>query len=278
MIFSLKKIFRIARNAFTEAVRQKFFGFLLLLGAGLTCVSLALTNFDFGDSELKFIADFGFGGVFLFGSVLAVVMSVQLFFAEIENRTALTLLAKPVRRGEFIFGKFLGVWLLLGVFVALMCGVLAAVLAVRAGTVAEIAAARGLPEPFLSFGGIAVFAALQWVRLGVVAALTIAVSSFAQTHLYAVVVSFCGVLVCQLQYVFQDFAADAKAGGNAARSVAEACARLIPNLQLFNVGELLAFDSAGLSACALWSAVGAGTLWIAVFIAIAVLFFRFREI
>ena len=64
MTFFLKKIFWIARNTFTEAVRQKFFSFLLLLGAGLIAVSLGLTNFDFGNSELKFIADFGFGGVF----------------------------------------------------------------------------------------------------------------------------------------------------------------------------------------------------------------------
>lgn len=76
----MKNIFWIARNTFVEAVRQKFFSFLLLLGVGLIALSLAMTNFDFGDSELKFIADFGFGGVFLFGSVLAVVMSVQLFF------------------------------------------------------------------------------------------------------------------------------------------------------------------------------------------------------
>lgn len=276
-MFFLKKIFWLARNAFTEAVRQKFFSFLLLLGAGLTLLSLSLTNFDFGDSELKFIADFGFGGVFLFGSVLAVVMTVQLFFTEIDNRTALTLLAKPVRRGEFIFGKFLGIWLLLGVFAALMCGVLALVLALRAGTVAEAAAARGLPAPFLSFGGIAVFAALQWIRLGIVAALTMAVSSFAQTHLYAVIVSFCAVLVCQLQYVFSDFADDAKAGVFA-RGAAASAAKLIPNLQIFNVGELLVLDPVGLSSTALWSAVGAGALWIAVFLAISALFFRFREI
>lgn len=277
MSFFWKKIFWLARNTFTEAVRQKFFSFLLLLGAGLMCVSLSLTNFDFGDSELKFIADFGFGGIFLFGSVLAVVMSVQLFFTEIENRTALTLLAKPVRRGEFIFGKFSGIFLLLGVFVALMCGVLALVLALRAGTVAEAAAARGQPAPFLSFGGLALFGVLQWLRLGVVAAMTIAVSSFAQTHLYAVIVSFCGLLVGQLQYVFRDFADDAKAGVFA-RAVAATLSKCIPNLQLFNVGDVLVFDPAGLSAGALGSAALVGAGWIAVFIWIGVFLFRFREI
>ena len=276
-MFFFKKIFWIARNTFVEAARQKFFSFLLLLGAGLTVISLSLTHFDFGDSELKFIADFGFGGIFLFGSVLAVVTSVQLFFTEIENRTALTMLAKPVRRGEFLFGKFLGVWLLLGVFVALMCGVLAAVLALRAGTVAEIAEARGLPAPFLDLCGIAVFAVFQWFRLGIVAAMTIAVSSFAQTYLYAVVVSFIALLIGQLQYVLADFASGEKIS-LAAKLLAGTLTVLIPNLQLFNVGEALVLNPAGLSGAAIWSALGYGAIWVFAFVAIGMTFFRSREI
>lgn len=266
----LKNIFWIARNTFVEASRQKFFSFLLLLGVGLIALSLAMTNFDFGDSELKFIADFGFGGVFLFGSVLAVVMSVQLFFSEIENRTALTLLAKPVRRSEFLLGKFFGVWALLGVFVAVMCAALFAVLSLRAGTVAEIAAARGLPAPFFDAGGLAIFAILQWLRLGVVAAMSVAVSSFAQTQLYAVVVSFCGVLLGQLQYIFGDFAA--------ARISAACISRAVPNLQLFNLGQELVLVPGGVPAETFFAAAICGGFWIAIFTAIGAAFFRFREI
>jgi len=273
----LKNIFWIARNTFVEAVRQKFFSFLLLLGVGLIALSLAMTNFDFGDSELKFIADFGFGGVFLFGSVLAVVMSVQLFFSEIENRTALTLLAKPVRRSEFLLGKFFGIWSLLGVFVAVMCVTLLVVLSSRAGTLAEIAAARGLSAPFFDASGLAFFALLQWLRLGVVAAMSIAVSSFAQTQLYAVVVSFCGVLLGQLQYIFGDFASDEKTG-TAARAFAECVSRAVPNLQLFNLGQELVLVPAGVPAGAIPAAVLCGVFWIVVFAAIGAAFFRSREI
>lgn len=276
-MFFLKKIFWIARNTFTEASRQKFFSFLLLLGAGATAVSLGLTHFDFGDSELKFIADFGFGGIFLFGSVLAVVTTVQLFFTEIENRTALTMLAKPVRRGEFLLGKFIGVWCLLGVFVVLMCGVLAAVLAVRAGTLAELAEVRGLPSPFVDFSGIIIFAVLQWIRLGVVAAMTVAVSSFAQTYLYAVVVSFVALIIAQLQYVFSDLASGEKTA-TWLKALAGTATRLIPNLQLFNVGELLVLEPGGLSAAVIWSATGYGAIWIAALVWVGMWFFRFREI
>jgi len=107
----------IARITFLEAIRQRFFAFLLVLSAAMVVSSVSFRFMDFGHSELKFVADFAFGGMFLFGSVLALVMTAQLFFAEIDNRTALTLLAKPLSRTEFLLGKFLGTWAVLGVFV-----------------------------------------------------------------------------------------------------------------------------------------------------------------
>jgi len=276
-MFFLKKIFWLSRNTFREAVRQKFFSFVLLVAAALTLVSVAMTGFDFGGSELKFIADFGFGGIFLFGSVLAVVMTVQIFFTEFENRTALTLLAKPVRRSEFIVGKFLGVWILLGIFVVLMCVILAFVLALRAGDVAAVAKARGLPLPFLDLSGFFAFAVFQWLRLGIVAAMTAAISSFAQTNLYAVIVSFCAVLVGQLQYVFRDFS-DSDKTSAVAKIFSVALTKIIPDLQIFNAGETLVFDPAGLSVQAIIGVCGNGVLWIAVLVAVAIWFFRFREI
>jgi hypothetical protein len=67
------------RLTFLEAIRQRFFAFLILLSAALVLSSVSFRFLDFGHGELKFVCDFGFGGMFLFGSVLAVVMSAQLF-------------------------------------------------------------------------------------------------------------------------------------------------------------------------------------------------------
>ena len=64
----------IARVTFLEAIRQRFFAFLFVLGAALVLASGAVRVLDFGHSELKFLADFGFGGLFLFGSILGVVI------------------------------------------------------------------------------------------------------------------------------------------------------------------------------------------------------------
>lgn len=272
----MKAVLLIAKNTFLEAVRQKFFNFLLLLGLALTLVSVGISGLNFGGTELKFIADFGFGGLFLFGSVLAVVMSVQLFFAEIDNRTAITLLAKPVSRASFVLGKFFGVWFLLGVFTLILAVLLGIVLALRQPALAAAASARGMSEPFLSLVGLAVFAIVQWVRLGIVAALTMAFTSFSQTYLYAVIVSFCGLLIAQLQYVLQDVALSDKAS-SLAKIGASALSRIVPNLQLFNIGPQLTLEPAGVPAETLREIFGYGALWMAALLVVTLWFFRRRE-
>ena len=107
--FSWGRVRLIAAVTLREALRQKLVAVLALIAVGLVAGVRALRDFNFGASELKFIADFGDGAIAGFGAVLTVTLTAQLFFSEIENRTALTLLAKPVWRTEFLMGKFLGV-------------------------------------------------------------------------------------------------------------------------------------------------------------------------
>jgi ABC-type transport system involved in multi-copper enzyme maturation permease subunit len=137
--FSFNRLGIIAGNTFLEAVRQKLFLFLLLLAAGLVASALFFREFNFGSSELKFIADFGFGALIFFGSALTITTTAQLFFSEIENRTALTLLAKPLWRAEFVFGKFLGVFAVIGVFCALTIGLMLALLYHRESELMSVA-------------------------------------------------------------------------------------------------------------------------------------------
>ena len=185
---SLQRVYWIARVTFLEAVRQRFFAFLLILGGAIVLSSVSFRVLDFGHGELKFIADFGFGGIFLFGSVLAVVMTAQLFFSEMDNKTALTLLAKPLGRGEFLVGKFAGAWSVLGVFVAVLSLLLGGVLWGREQELMMLAEESGKVAPTFSAYGLAQFALLQWLRLGVVTSVVLAISSVARTFLYAVVV------------------------------------------------------------------------------------------
>jgi ABC-type transport system involved in multi-copper enzyme maturation permease subunit len=267
----------IARITFLEAIRQRFFAFLFILGAALVLASGAVRVFDFGHSELKFLADFGFGGLFLFGSILGVVMTAQLFFAEIDNRTALTLLAKPLSRAEFLAGKFLGIWAVLGVFVLVLAALLAAMLGWRAAELAQLAAERRLAPPECDLAGLALYAALQWLRLGVVVAMVLAVAAAARTFLFAVVVGALAVLAGQLQWLSQELLLKpAEPGlGHAALWL---LTHLLPNLQQFNLGDALVLAPHQVTAGTLPWVFLSGVAYVVAFLVLATFLFRRREI
>jgi len=274
---SFQRITWIARVTFLEAVRQRFFAFLLVLGAAMALSSVSFRVFDFGHGELKFIADFGFGGMFLFGSVLAVVMTAQLFFSEMDNKTALTLLAKPLGRGEFLVGKFLGAWAVLAVFVSVLSVLLGSVLWAREQELLLLAEKAGKVPPTFSVGGLSQFALLQWLRLGVVAAIVLAISAVARTFLYAVVVGALAVVAGQLQWIAQD-AVLKPSDSPAYEAVLWLTSRLLPNLQQFNIGDALVLGSAGVEAGAIFSVILAGGAYMFAYVFLGALLFKRREI
>jgi ABC-type Na+ efflux pump permease subunit len=128
MISSLLRIITVGRNTLTEAVRQKVLNVLLifslvLVGSSVVVSQLATPGLDSAglfDAQIKFVKDFGCGAIGLFGFFIALLSTAQLIPQELHNRTIYTILAKPVRRAEFLLGKFFGIVLLLALCVALM--------------------------------------------------------------------------------------------------------------------------------------------------------------
>lgn len=274
---SLRRTLWISRVTFLEAVRQRFFAFLLVLGAAMVLSSVSLRVFDFGHGELKFIADFGFGGMFFFGSVLAVVMTAQLFFGEIDNRTALTLLAKPLSRAEFLLGKFCGAWSVLGVFVLVLASLQGLVLWAREQELLAAAEQAGRIPPTFSLTGLAQLALLQWLRLGVVIAIVLAISALARTFLFAVVVGALAVVAGQLQWIAQD-AYLRPTDSPAYVAFLWVSTRLIPNLQQFNLADALVLGSSTVEPGALVAVGFSGLAYLVTYLTVGALIFRRREI
>ncbi len=268
----------IARVTFLEAIRQRFFAFLLVLSAAMVVSSVSFRFMDFGHSELKFVADFAFGGMFLFGSVLALVMTAQLFFAEIDNRTALTLLAKPLSRTEFLLGKFIGTWAVLGVFVFSLAFLQGVILWSRAQELIVIATESGRVAPEFSASGLFSFAVLQWFRLGVVAAMVLMVSAVARTFLFAVVVGAMTIVAGQLQWLAQEALLKPSDANALTKALLWLSSRVIPNLQQFNIGDTLVLDPSAVPADSVGAVVASGLFYLIAFLALASLAFRRREI
>ncbi len=121
------KIYAIAGNTFVESVRQPVFAVVIGAAVALIVVSPFLTFFTLQQSP-KLVADMGLATVMLTGLLLAAFSASNVIYQEIENRTALTVVAKPVGRMTFIIGKFLGVimGLLLGVYLLSLALILVA--------------------------------------------------------------------------------------------------------------------------------------------------------
>jgi ABC-type transport system involved in multi-copper enzyme maturation permease subunit len=105
------QLFTIARNTLVEAVRQPIY--LVLLGIGVVMLvlgpSLSMYSMEPGDGDNAMLLDMGLSSVFLTSVVLAALTATGVISREIETKTALTVVAKPVGRPVFVMGKFLGV-------------------------------------------------------------------------------------------------------------------------------------------------------------------------
>ena len=101
----------ITRNTFLEAIRQPIFVVLILVGAlfMVICPFLAAYSMDPGSGDNRMLVDLQMGNLFFIGMFLAAFTATGVVAAEMESRTALTIVSKPVPRPLFILGKFLGV-------------------------------------------------------------------------------------------------------------------------------------------------------------------------
>jgi ABC-type transport system involved in multi-copper enzyme maturation permease subunit len=98
----------VALAAFREGVRQPMFWMIGIAAIGILFVGMVIPYFTFGDDYKMYkqiCFDTAMLGALLFG-VLAASMSIN---EEIEGRTAITLISKPVTRRQFLLGKYLGI-------------------------------------------------------------------------------------------------------------------------------------------------------------------------
>lgn len=99
----------VAFSTFQESIRQPAFYALLLLGVALLAFSFVLPTFQLEAGEVKFVRDIGLGTFSLCILLLGIFSAANLITTEIENKTAMTVMSKPLRRHEFVIGKYLGI-------------------------------------------------------------------------------------------------------------------------------------------------------------------------
>ena len=101
------QILAIAKNTFRETIRDRILNTILVFAVLLIGASILLGQLSAGQ-DVKIIKDLGLAAMALFGLFIAIFIGVGLVAREIERRSIYAILAKPVRRHEFIIGKYLG--------------------------------------------------------------------------------------------------------------------------------------------------------------------------
>ncbi len=98
----------VAFAAYREACRQPMFWLITGTTMLTTWISVVVPYFTFGD-DYKMMKQIGFDVVMLAAILFGVLASSMSISEEIEGRTAVTLMSKPVNRRQFLIGKFLGI-------------------------------------------------------------------------------------------------------------------------------------------------------------------------
>ncbi len=146
-----QKLYSIAANAFLETIRQPIYGVILITTALLLVLNVSLAAFTLGDDN-KLLIDLGLSTLLLGGLFLSAFSAAGILSREIENKTVLSVISKPVGRPVFILGKFAG---LLGALVlAYYLMFLVFVLTIRHGVLQNSSDPWDAPVLALGFGSL----------------------------------------------------------------------------------------------------------------------------
>lgn len=212
------RVAAIAFNTFREAVRDRVLYNLVAFALLLVGSAVLIQQISIGVGRLL-VVNLGLTAISLFGVVIAIFIGIGLVSKEIDKRTLYTVLARPVRRWEFIVGKFLGLTGTLAVNTFFMAvGFFAAVF--------YVARSLGSQDAYLL---VAVyFIVLQFF---LVTAIALLFSSFSSPLLSAVF-TFSLFVIGSFS---EDLRAFASMAENMTGTLARGLAYLVPNFSALNV-------------------------------------------
>lgn len=133
----LRRVFTIAANSYRESVRARILHGLFALAAITAGYAVIVGAYALRDT-LRVVSDLGAASVSLYGLAVSVVIGATSLYREIELKTLFPILARPIRRWEYVLGKFLGTWMTLAVFICANTGILLSAVSVISGRSVEL--------------------------------------------------------------------------------------------------------------------------------------------
>ena len=235
-------VWRVARATFHESWRRRFLNGILIFAVLIITSSWVLAYLQPG-AELKMLIDIGLGACRFFGLLIAVFLGTRLIADEIERRTIHTLLAKPVTRAQFLFGKFLGGFATVFANVAVMSIAFYIVFALKAPQFRSIDPESGATAYSMEFmyANIAKAIGLTFCELAVVMALAVAASTIF-SWIFAAIFSFFVYFVGQMSDFFRQLSDPERGATPVAQILLGTIYRVLPHFEIFDVREAILKD------------------------------------
>ena len=254
----MRAVRAIAANTFREAIRDR----VLYLFVGFAIVMVISTKLfgmlTVGD-ETKIVKDIGLASMRFFSMLIAVMMSMILISREVDNRTVFNILAKPVRRWQFILGKYLGLVTIVAANLLLITVVLVVMVLIVSGDF----------DPMLLFAS-----AMTLLEMLVLAAFA--------TFFAVLTKPILGSLMTFAVFVVGHMSADLwlltrQLPGALTRAVIAVVYYLLPNLERFDFSTEVVHDLPIPGAAVGWAVIYAGA-FVAVVLLLAALRFRAKDL
>ena len=195
----LGRIAAVAQNTLREVLTHRLFQVILVLWVFLF-LAIVLGQVGSGkilESHLSHYLVAMLSFLSFFGTLLAVVLPPQIFFSDLEHRTLLTLLSKPIARWEILWGKFWALAIALFAFSCVNFLLIAAVAFYYRGQIEN-------PDVF-RLDVLACVAGFSCLKNCLVIALALAICSLCQSSISAILCTTLAVGFSQFQDLFQSF-------------------------------------------------------------------------
>lgn len=254
----MHNILIVAGNTFLEAVRRKILHALLVLTLIIIAATSMFSFFELG-VQVKFLKDTALAVISLFGMLITIIVAVNQIPAEIEWRTIYTLLSKPIKRAEFLLGKFLGcIWV-----VFLNLGLISL----------EFLIILFSKERTIDIGIVQAIS-LILIELILLLSITIFFSTVVSVPANSCISIFVYILG-HMKSAYLNYLISQASGIK--KFIAKGFYYLLPNLENFNIKEAI-IHNATVSGIYILKAVSYGAVYIIIFLIMALFFFAKKEI
>lgn len=257
-IISFSRIWTIATNGFREVIRDRIF-YVIGLFAILLVLAFPLLREVAASTEDKIFIDLGLAAIGILGVLVAIFVGTGLINKEIEKRTVLVLIPKPISRAELIIGKHLG-----------LLGVIAILVIAMSSIYFILLSLNGITYPFTS---LVIAQLYQFLELSLIVAAALMFGVFTSSILATLLT----VAVYLMGHLSRDVLALGKLSENATiETITQGFYLVLPDLSRLNLKNEVVYGLLPSTATLIGHATYA-ILYMIMLLLIAILIFSQRE-